>query len=65
VAEYEAAQARLYEATLLCRHCKRAKTIDLRNHPEASTSEAVCSAHRERRRLNYVCSPVSETYWCS
>lgn len=58
VAAYEATQAALAAETVTCRYCKAAKT-------RTGDSEKWCKRHAERRRLNFVCSPVSEAYWSS
>lgn len=36
-----------------------------RAEAERVAEERMCGRHAERRRLNYACSPVSETYWTS
>jgi hypothetical protein len=74
VAALDAAQARLDEQVAACRYCKAAKTrahnkvkytddADALAAAFARADQAECKEHRSRRRLNYVTSPVSETYW--
>lgn len=75
---YEATQRALFDQTLTCRYCKAAKTralslitevvysnVHTRLRAVERANQSMCSKHRDRSRLNYVCSPVSETYWTS
>lgn len=63
---YEESVRLLAETMAACPYCKGAKTR-ARNagRDELAIERAACSKHARDRRLNYVCSPVSETYWCS
>lgn len=79
--EYEAAQARLAEQVKTCRYCKAAKTraknrlarFGVRTEENkraydvlsSKVDGAMCTEHRNRSRLNFTTSPVSETYWAS
>lgn len=55
---YEETQRLNREAADACRYCKSART-------RSGDAGAMCTEHRDRSRLNFACSPVSETYWCS
>lgn len=57
-ARVAAARHKIVEATLTCRACKAAKT-------RTADPEATCKKHRVDLHLNYVTSPISETYWSS
>lgn len=59
---YEEEQAQLAEVIANCQYCKGVRTRASKNENDRRDA---CSEHASRRHLNYVCSPVSETYWCS
>jgi hypothetical protein len=59
--EYEAARARLDAEMDACRYCKRARA----KAEEERGSRDGCKRHLSQRRLIYVTSPISETYWSS
>ena len=57
-AAFQEAKRRIAEQVKGCQYCKAAVT-------RSGGKKTECKRHREMYRLNYVCSPVSETYWCS
>lgn len=62
--EYDAAMVRIDAQVLNCKYCKGAKTRAARTGDTRPRSQE-CKKHAERRRLTYVTSPISETYWSS
>lgn len=79
-ADYEAGKARIEAAIASCPACKgmktrKAKAIAAAEGCDQSSyynpmNRAVnrpeeCSEHRSALRCNYVCNPISETYWAS
>jgi hypothetical protein len=56
--KFEAGVREIDEQVKNCQYCKAAAT-------RTGGRKTECKRHRERYRLNYVCSPISETYWCS
>jgi hypothetical protein len=57
-AAFDEATRRTDEQVKNCQYCKAAKT-------RSRGKKTECKRHREQYRLNYVCSPISETYWSS
>lgn len=71
--ELDERNAAIDETMANCPNCKIAKTLTRKNAPLRLTTEqlnyrverAGCKRHKDMHRLNYVTSPLSETYWTS